>query len=279
MKYLYLHGLGQKPDSWNRVIKETKVSKSSRSLSLSEMLEGKAATYKELYSAFSSECDKENEEIVLCGLSLGAVLTLNYAIDHPDKVKALVLIAAQYKMPKKLLKVQNMLFHLMPNSAFNKMGFKKADVINLCGTMAELDFSDSLHKVSCPVLIACGEKDNANKKTAKELCHYLNNSNFHELMKTGHEANIEDPEELAMRLNISYSWFRRVFKEYTGYAPAKYFQELKLRKAKQMLVGTSQSVKEISFFLGFQSTEYFFSFFKKRTGLTPLEYRSFGREE
>lgn len=56
-----------------------------------------------------------------------------------------------------------------------------------------------------------------------------------------------DPEELAMRLNISYSWFRRVFKEYTGYAPAKYFQELKLRKAKQMLVGTSQSVKEISF--------------------------------
>ena len=39
-----------------------------------------------------------------------------------------------------------------------------------------------------------------------------------------------DPEELAMRLNISYSWFRRVFKEYTGYAPAKYFQELKLRK-------------------------------------------------
>lgn len=88
-----------------------------------------------------------------------------------------------------------------------------------------------------------------------------------------------DPEELAMRLNISYSWFRKVFKDYTGYAPAKYFQELKLRKAKQLLVSTSQSVKEISFLLGYQSTEYFFSFFKKHTGLTPLEYRSFGREE
>lgn len=87
-----------------------------------------------------------------------------------------------------------------------------------------------------------------------------------------------DPEELAMRLNISYSWFRRVFKEYTGYAPAKYFQELKLRKAKQMLVGTSQSVKEISFFW-VSSLPNIFLFFKKRTGLTPLEYRSFGREE
>ncbi len=208
MKYLYLHGLGQKPDSWNRVIKETKVSESSVKLSLAEMLEGKSATYKELYSTFSSECDKVNDEIVLCGLSLGAVLALNYAIDHPDKVKALVLIAAQYKMPKKLLKVQNMLFHLMPNSAFSKMGFKKTDVISLCGTMAELDFSDSLHKVSCPVLLICGEKDNANKKTSKELCRYLNNSYFHELAKTGHEANIEAPEELAIVLQRFYDNIR-----------------------------------------------------------------------
>ena len=45
MKFLYLHGLGQKPDSWDRVIKETKVSDSSVCLSLAEMLEDKAATY------------------------------------------------------------------------------------------------------------------------------------------------------------------------------------------------------------------------------------------
>ena len=38
MKYLYLHGLGQKPDSWNSVIKETKVPESSVSLSLSEII-------------------------------------------------------------------------------------------------------------------------------------------------------------------------------------------------------------------------------------------------
>ena len=123
MKYLYLHGLGQKPDSWDRVIKETTVSDRSASLSLAEMLEDKAATYGELYTAFSEECNKENDEIVLCGISLGAVLALNYAIDHPDKVKALVLIAAQYKMPKKLLKFQNMLFRFMPNTMFKQFGY------------------------------------------------------------------------------------------------------------------------------------------------------------
>lgn len=204
MKYLYLHGLGQKPDSWNRAIKETKVSGSSISLSLAEMSEGKDVTYKELYSAFSEVCDKEDEEIVLCGLSLGAVLALNYAIDHPDKIKALVLIAAQYKMPEKLLKFQNVLFRLMPNSMFKQTGFTKADVISLCGTMAELDFTESLHNVSCPVLIVCGEKDNANKKASKELACYLSKSSFYELLKTGHEVNIEAPEEMAMLLQKFY---------------------------------------------------------------------------
>ena len=204
MKYLYLHGLGQKPDSWNRTIKETKVSGSSISLSLAEMSEGKDVTYKELYSAFSEVCDKEDEEIVLCGLSLGAVLALNYAIDHPDKTKALVLIAAQYKMPEKLLKFQNVLFRLMPNSMFKQTGFTKADVISLCGTMAELDFTESLHNVSCPVLIVCGEKDNANKKASKELACYLSKSSFYELLKTGHEVNIEAPEEIAMVLQEFY---------------------------------------------------------------------------
>ena len=58
MKYLYLHGLGQKPDSWDRVIKETTVSDRSVSVSLAEMLEGKAATYRELYTCllYTSRC-------------------------------------------------------------------------------------------------------------------------------------------------------------------------------------------------------------------------------
>jgi len=86
-----------------------------------------------------------------------------------------------------------------------------------------------------------------------------------------------DPEILAEKLNISYSWFRKVFKDYTGYAPAKYFQELKLRKAKQLLIGTSHSVKEISYMLDYNSTEHFFTLFKKVTGFTPLEYRAYAR--
>ena len=77
-------------------------------------------------------------------------------------------------------------------------------MIRLCGTMAELDFRDSCCKASCPVLIVCGEKDNANKKASKELAGYLSDSCFHELVKTGHEANIESPEKLATVLQRFY---------------------------------------------------------------------------
>lgn len=200
MKYLYLHGLGQTSTSWDNVIKETEVADDSISLSLNDM---KHATYDELYSSLTKECD-QYDDIVLCGLSLGAVLALNYALDYPNKVKKLVLIAPQYKMPKFLLKLQNIMFKLMPASNFDSIGFKKEDFISLCASMAQLDFSHSLDKISCPVLVVCGEKDNVNKKAAKELVNHLKDAKYLELLNTGHEANIESSKELAVELNKFY---------------------------------------------------------------------------
>lgn len=200
MKYLYLHGLGQTSASWDNVIRETKVANDSVSLSLNEM---KHTTYDELYSALTKECDKY-DDIVLCGLSLGAVLALNYALDYPNKVKKLVLIAPQYKMPKMLLRLQNIMFKLMPASNFDSIGFKKEDFISLCSSMAKLDFSHLLDKISCPVLVVCGEKDNVNKKAAKELVNHLKDAKYLELSNTGHEANIESSKKLAVELNKFY---------------------------------------------------------------------------
>lgn len=81
-------------------------------------------------------------------------------------------------------------------------------------------------------------------------------------------------EEVAKLLNISYSGFRRAFKELTGTSPSKYMMELKLNEAKLLLSNTTQSVKNISYSLNFENPEYFSVFFKKRTGITPLDYRN-----
>ena len=83
------------------------------------------------------------------------------------------------------------------------------------------------------------------------------------------------PEEVASQLNMSYSWLRKTFKEYTGFAPAQYIQELKVQKAKEMLTNTNLSSKEIAFMISFENPEYFSVVFKKRTGMTPMQYRNF----
>lgn len=197
MKYIFLHGLGQTPDSWNRVLGYRNTSTDSICPDLARLVHGREAKYPDLYTAFSNLCNTINDELVLCGLSLGSVLALNYAIDHPERVKALVLIAPQYKMPRTLLKLQNLLFHFMPKSAFSQTGFQKADFIRLCRSMAELDFSRSLHKVTCPVLVLCGEHDRANQKAARMLAGLLKNAAFQQIPNAGHEVNTDAPERLA----------------------------------------------------------------------------------
>lgn len=81
-------------------------------------------------------------------------------------------------------------------------------------------------------------------------------------------------EEIASRLNISYSWFRRVFKEYTGFSPLQYIQEMKIQKSKELLTNTDLSNAEIAFKLSFDNSNYFCSVFKKKTKMTPMQYRN-----
>lgn len=86
------------------------------------------------------------------------------------------------------------------------------------------------------------------------------------------ESNIEIPE-VADYLHISYSSFRHIFKQYTGIAPSQYYLNLKIQRAKDMLKSSTASIKEISYILHFDTPEYFTKLFKKKTGLTPSQFR------
>lgn len=90
------------------------------------------------------------------------------------------------------------------------------------------------------------------------------------------KENIEDPqspEEIASHLGLGYSWFRRMFKEYTGASPAQYQLQLKLLRAKEMLTGTSLNISEIAYRLRFENSGQFSTFFKKKEGVTPSQFR------
>lgn len=200
MGKILIHGLGQTPESWNKVLSSMDDTGKCVCPNLIEGVKNQNVDYENLYKAFSELCDKFKEPIDLCGLSLGGVLALNYAIERPEKVNSLVLIATPYKMPQMLLRLQNMCFRFMPKTMFQQMGFKKKDYIGLCNSMIELDFTDRLDNISCSVMIVCGEKDNANKKASKELARLLKNARLEIVSGAGHEVNVEDPDKLGSLL-------------------------------------------------------------------------------
>lgn len=72
--------------------------------------------------------------------------------------------------------------------------------------------------------------------------------------------------------SVSYSYFRKMFKLYTGIAPHQYYLDLKIMRAKELLVYGTKSVKEISYELGFESIHYFSRLFKKKTGVSPSQF-------
>lgn len=202
MKYIFLHGLGQTASSWDKTIASCMGEKENIICpNLFELLQGKEVTYANLYEAFSEYGRGFYEPFVICGLSLGGVLALQYSIENPEKVKSAVLIGTQYIMPKGLLKFQNAVFHFMPKKMFDMMGLAKQDAIKLSKSMMDLDFRQNFQELKCPVLVICGEKDKANKKASSELAKLLPQAELKIIENAGHEVNIDAPEKLGEILN------------------------------------------------------------------------------
>ena len=80
-------------------------------------------------------------------------------------------------------------------------------------------------------------------------------------------------QEIVSDLNMSYSSFRKLFKEYTGVSPAHYFQDIRLQRAKDLLTTTSLPIKDIAYRLNFETPEYFSAQFKRKIGKKPTEFR------
>ena len=81
-------------------------------------------------------------------------------------------------------------------------------------------------------------------------------------------------QQVAEDFGVSYSNFRKLFKEFTGISPATYQQDLRLQRAKELLSTTDMSIKEIAYRLNFESPDYFSAKFKIKTGRRPSELRN-----
>ncbi|HEX6428601.1 MAG TPA: helix-turn-helix domain-containing protein [Niastella sp.] len=80
--------------------------------------------------------------------------------------------------------------------------------------------------------------------------------------------------EYASQLNISAGHLSEVVKIQSGKPAIKHIHERLVMDARRILFHTDNTLKEISFDLGFTEASYFNRFFKRETGVTPAEYRT-----
>ena len=205
MSYIFIHGSGQKASSWKETVSYMKTIKNISCPNLFTLLNGKEAKYNNLYASFIEYCNSNNDQINLCGLSLGGILALNYAVDFPNKIASLVLIGTPYKIPKIMFGIQNIIFRFLPKSMFDNTEFNKKDTFVLGNSMKNLDFSTKLQNITCSTLVICGKKDRMNIKSAYYLTEKINNAKIKIIENTGHIINEENPNELANELEEYYN--------------------------------------------------------------------------
>lgn len=87
-----------------------------------------------------------------------------------------------------------------------------------------------------------------------------------------------DMENLAKSLHLSYAHFRRIFKQHTGLSPYQYHLQLRINRAREMLHGTTLTVKQVAGQLNFESAYHFSKIFKRKTGMSPTRWRHGGGE-
>ena len=81
--------------------------------------------------------------------------------------------------------------------------------------------------------------------------------------------------ELARQMGYSTPHLINKFKAHYGITPKAFASQLKIVKAKELLLGSDKLSREIAYLLGFSDELYFIRFFKKYTGLTPKRFREY----
>ena len=90
------------------------------------------------------------------------------------------------------------------------------------------------------------------------------------------EANIEEPlstDEIAQLAGVSRRQLERLFKQYLGSLPSRYYLELRLRRSRQLLLDTNHSIVQVGLMCGFSSGSHFSTAFGALFGNTPREER------
>ncbi len=148
---------------------------------------------------------------------------------------------------------------LLFDKIIKELQFSKGQYFELCNL-----YIKELVTLCCRYVIESNSPTNKQNKLLDEAIEYFND-NFNATISIKDYANDQ---------NISCCWFIRSFKSYTGTTPTQYITNIRINKAKNLLLGNSLTIGEIGNLIGYQNPLYFSRVFKKNVGLAPMGYRN-----
>lgn len=111
-----------------------------------------------------------------------------------------------------------------------------------------------------------GEKYITNEKARKIIPSF-------EYMLSHYYEHDFDYEKMCDESGLSYSYFKEIFIKQYGISPVKYVTNLRIEKAKELLITGQYTITEIAERCGFDSVYYFSRVFKNHMGVTPKNYK------
>lgn len=193
-KVVFLHGLGETCEVWDPVVKQL----AQTECAAPEVLKVKSPMADWSLEEISNEiADTLTEPVHLVGLSLGAVIALQIAISHPDKVVSLFISAPQAKLPKLLMSLQRVLMRLLPAKWVCPPQLSKAELFGVLDSLNYLDLTSQLPALRMPVTVVCGSSDKANLPTSRKIARLIPEARFTVIPGVGHQWHVTHPQLFA----------------------------------------------------------------------------------
>lgn len=192
---VFLAGLGQSPDVWKPVIE--KLPEGLDGLALPIAL-GEHFSFADRSRRLLDQLDSAGVASAhLCGLSLGAMLGVQFAADFPERTNRLILSGGQVHPHAAVMRLQNVLMRMLPERLVATPVASKSDVLAALRAIEKMDMREEMTRVQAPTLVLCGRRDLANVRAARQLAAGIDGAQLELVAGVGHVWNETHPELFA----------------------------------------------------------------------------------
>lgn len=232
-------------------------------------------------------CSEQKNDIIIMDISMpemNGVMAARY-IRQMDEECSIIFLSAydDFSYARNAIKVKALDYLLKPCDisdllAVMDMAIQKLDKKNTQKEVSAMAGDRSLGYINMEIHDNLNENDYINyyngtradnnrntdeKATAGQMKEYVENNYMYDISM----------QEAAQTMGYSDAYFSKLFKQYFNQNFTAYLTEYRMKKAKQLLSDTNESIKDISRMVGYTDSNYFAKIFKRIVGEIPSKYR------